>query len=195
MLTQQPESKRLFLDKLFPLAILPEAGWLTYGDASQHFRQSFYRASTLTAGAVILICFLGLMSSHSRNKENLDTVDRYLQDYRITVQQLTPQDTSLEDLLPTLDTLKQIREVYPEASLQWLLNFELFEPFSIRNTIQTAWEETFHGLFSARVGFRLEQLMRQYFNENPELLYEALKGYLALGDRPQTRPFWIKLPL
>jgi type VI secretion system protein ImpL len=195
MPAQKPDNRRLFLDRLFPQAILPEAGWLTYGDSSRQFQHTFYRASSITAGTIILISILGLMSSHSRNQDNLDAIQRHLQDYRITVQQLAPQDTSLVNLLPTLDTLKQIRDVYPEASQQWLLGFELFKPFSIRNTVQSAWAQTFHNLFATRVGFRLEELMRSYFDANPELLYEALKGYLALGDRPQTRPSWIKLPL
>lgn len=191
---QMAQEKLYFAKELIPSAILPESKWDWQSNYNQRFTFAKYRVGYIASTAILVFCTASLVSSYTRNKENVLLLQDYVADYNQTLSELPVKSKSLTAILPLLEVAKKFNDVYPSTSKQWLLDFELYEPFKIQNAAQDAFQRVLNTILLPRIALRLEQILQEQPNDN-ELLYFALKGYLAFSGNEMTKSNWIAPPI
>lgn len=188
------QNKSYFTQRLFKYAILPEADWVTNSPYLQRIRNYSYRASWAIAIFAVLFSLIGLSTSYAKNKTSTEEIQRYLPEYRQAISNLEPTDKAVTDALPLLNIVSNIQTIYSNTNNKWLLYFELYQPLKISKTLDNIWQRTLSNQLMTRVAIRLENILKLYQN-NPEILYQTLKGYLVFSPTANTDSRWLLPPI
>lgn len=192
--SQSLYQKEYFLKRLLAEVVLPEAQWLRSG---HRFNILSYRASYTLSILAILGALISLSASYTKNEENISLLSDNLSEYQRVETQTNFKGQNITAILPLLEVAKKIKNVYPSTTKQWLLDFELYEPFKIQASSKDVLNRTFTTQFLPRVAIQLESILQRAKGNqvNTELLYLALKGYLAFTHAAQAKPSWMVAPI
>lgn len=155
----------------------------------QRFHQRKYLLPRLTYGlGFLLLCIgvFGLGVDFQRGLYQLSTVQRYLAQYQLYVQQNNAQEasvTTLTSALPLLNTLQAATQLPNRVS-----RLEKIEtPYSSksRQTAVGIYQRALQTLVLPQIRNEFEKYLETAADKNPEQLYAALKAYLLLR-RPDT---------
>jgi type VI secretion system protein ImpL len=183
--------KSYFLTDLMKKVIFGEAGWVSTNRAAVR-RRFFFKVAAFTCLALISATTAGLWwMSFTRNRALISQTDGALVEYRSlagpVLRENVVADRDYGKVLPLLHKLRHLPTGYEVRDLPTPLAASL--GLSQRERLQSASESAYHvgleRLFRSRLILRMEEQLEANRN-NPGFLYEALKVYLMLGDRPEA---------
>lgn len=187
------QKKSFFIKNIFSEAILPETNWI-YGTSywNKHNKLTT-RICWGFASMLVIVGFAGFAYSYLYNQENINSIEELLPVYHQNIEELNTNHSKLEDTLPLLNTVKNIQEVYGKSTKQWLTNFEMVAPDHIQSKINLIWQDILQRILLPHVFVGLEETLRNG-QQNPETLYQALKGYLVFDKHSEADPSWLLPP-
>ncbi|MEW8027267.1 MAG: type VI secretion system membrane subunit TssM, partial [Candidatus Thiodiazotropha sp.] len=172
-----------FINRLFKDLIFPEAHLAGVNTRVEKRRAWLQRMAY--AGAISLAVLAGIawFTSYSRNQSYIDQVAIQANAAEEKVNAVAPDDLTLANVLPALDSVRQIPGGYgdQEADIPWMMGLGLYQGDKLGSEAVSAYRTSLKNLFLPRIILSLEdQLNRQ--GNNPDYLYEALKVYLMFDD-------------
>jgi len=144
------------------------------------------RRSLLAAGGYALIALLGLglvgawSVSYLNNRKYVAEVEQRVDDVRKLVQ-ATPNRASSDALviLPALAATSALAQ--PDQAVPMTLGFGLYQGAKLDAASQQAYRRMLVDALHPRLAIRVEEQLKASQND-PELLYEALKAYVMMHD-------------
>jgi type VI secretion system protein ImpL len=193
-MAEQKIQKAYFIKHVFSEIVLPEINWI-YNNAYWQKRQAVqHQNAILLASGIVLLGIAALLYSYHLNDINLLAVHDALPDYQKAAQKLTTNDTTLFSTLPLLNSLNTLQAIYSQAPNKGILYLELYQPLKIHAVLDATWQHALSVVLMPRVALSIQTILQQK-QQTPEVLYEALKGYLAFNLPMQGNPNWIKAPI
>ncbi|MEW8537736.1 MAG: type VI secretion system membrane subunit TssM [Candidatus Thiodiazotropha endolucinida] len=172
-----------FINRLFKDLIFPEAHLAGVNTRVEKRRAWLQRVAY--AGAISLAVLAGIawFTSYSRNKSYIDQVAIQANAAEEKVNAVAPDDLTLTNVVPALDSVRQIPGGYAdqEADIPWLMGLGLYQGDKLGSEAVSAYRTSLKNLFLPRIILSLENQLNQQGN-NPDYLYEALKVYLMFDD-------------
>ncbi|MES9829090.1 MAG: type VI secretion system membrane subunit TssM [Candidatus Thiodiazotropha sp.] len=172
-----------FINRLFKDLIFPEAHLAGVNTRVEKRRAWLQRMAY--AGAISLAVLAGIawFTSYSRNQSYIDQVAIQANAAEEKVNAVAPDDLSLTNVVPALDSVRQIPGGYAdqEADIPWLMGLGLYQGDKLGSEAVSAYHTSLKNLFLPRIILSLENQLNQQGN-NPDYLYEALKVYLMFDD-------------
>lgn len=186
------QEKQFFIKNIFKEITLCETDWANNNLYKKPIRLFTKRTHWITAAIILIFGLVGLSASYARNIDNLNLIQNSLPEYEQAIKQLSPSNMNLSETLPILNAIKRIDDIYADAPSKWLLYFQIYQPSKISNATKAAVRHALNIVYMPRIAHHLEQLINQ---NNTELTYFALKGYLAFNHSSGTKTEWIKSPI
>ncbi|MES9825584.1 MAG: type VI secretion system membrane subunit TssM [Candidatus Thiodiazotropha endolucinida] len=172
-----------FINRLFKDLIFPEAHLAGVNTRVEKRRAWLQRMAY--AGAISLAVLAGIawFTSYSRNQSYIDQVAIQANAAEEKVNAVAPDDLTLTNVVPALDSVRQIPGGYAdqEADIPWLMGLGLYQGDKLGSEAVSAYRTSLKNLFLPRIILSLENQLNQQGN-NPDYLYEALKVYLMFDD-------------
>ncbi|MES9974560.1 MAG: type VI secretion system membrane subunit TssM, partial [Candidatus Thiodiazotropha sp.] len=172
-----------FINRLFKDLIFPEAHLAGVNTRVEKRRAWLQRMAY--AGAISLAVLAGIawFTSYSRNQSYIDQVAIQANAAEEKVNTVAPDDLTLTNVVPALDSVRQIPGGYAdqEADIPWLMGLGLYQGDKLGSEAVSAYRTSLKNLFLPRIILSLENQLNQQGN-NPDYLYEALKVYLMFDD-------------
>ncbi|MEW7993400.1 MAG: type VI secretion system membrane subunit TssM, partial [Candidatus Thiodiazotropha endolucinida] len=172
-----------FINRLFKDLIFPEAHLAGVNTRVEKRRAWLQRVAY--AGAISLAVLAGIawFTSYSRNQSYIDQVAIQANAAEEKVNAVAPDDLTLTNVVPALDSVRQIPGGYAdqEADIPWLMGLGLYQGDKLGSEAVSAYRTSLKNLFLPRIILSLENQLNQQGN-NPDYLYEALKVYLMFDD-------------
>lgn len=181
--------KAYFLNRLLTEVAFGEAGLPVSDPTVVRKRQT--RLTAMIAGIAVLsllaiglwtVSFLGNRDFQNETEIAAAKIEDDIVDLRADVARVGASDTSLEELVPLLDQLRNLPEGYAAQRAggpSIFMRFGLFQS-GLAQRNEEVYRTALRRLLLPRVMLRLEDKMRQEM-DNAVLLYEPLKVYLMLG--------------
>ncbi|MEW8022418.1 MAG: type VI secretion system membrane subunit TssM [Candidatus Thiodiazotropha sp.] len=172
-----------FINRLFKDLIFPEAHLAGVNTRVEKRRAWLQRMAY--AGAISLAVLAGIawFTSYSRNQSYIDQVAIQANAAEEKVNAVAPDDLTLTNVVPALDSVRQIPGGYAdqEVDIPWLMGLGLYQGDKLGSEAVSAYRTSLKNLFLPRIILSLENQLNQQGN-NPDYLYEALKVYLMFDD-------------
>jgi len=182
-----------FIQSLFNEVIFPEGKILGYSQRAQKIKKWSYRLSYVAIPLVVLFGFLSLNAAYSASRHNVERVKANLADYQLAYQNLSTSDTSLVNALSVLNALNNTHQVFQSSVNPWAVHF-IYASHALSSETNDALERSVNNIFMPRVAVYLEAMLNKT-NDNDNILYAILKGYLAFSPSGNTPPSAIKAPM
>lgn len=175
-----------FSKKIFPDLILKDIDKVQRNTWFQKIKDITDQFRWAIAIGIVSIGSIGFSVSYARNIQSINVMSQILPQYRQAYMSLLSSNTSLQAPLETLNLLNSIQKLKI-----YLLGYE---PFQINAELNNTFQEVLSTQLMPRVLFQLGHILENNAN-NPEVLYEALKGYLVFSPIAMEHPEWIKPPI
>jgi type VI secretion system protein ImpL len=174
--------KSFFLTRLLGDVVFQEAGLVTGTGLFDRFRGAIQWGSYVAGAAALGLLALAWMTSYTRNQVFVGDVETQLAAYEDFAAKV-PANAGVADILPQLETLRTLPSGYEdrEASVPLTMGFGLYQGDKLGEAARAAYRRSLNTLLLPRLLSRLEGQIQENVL-NPELLYEALKVYLMLGN-------------
>jgi type VI secretion system protein ImpL len=183
--------KSFFLTDLLRKVIIPEAGWGSTNRAALR-RMQILRGATYAGFAAAAAVLVGLWwASFLRNDSLIDQsnaqVAKYAVDAADALRESVIADYNLSKVLPHLNSLRYLPTGYAtrDETTAPLARAGLSQRERLQSAAETSYHRGLERLMRPRLLYRLEEQIEASRN-NPGALYEALKVYLMLGQRPDA---------
>jgi len=150
----------------------------------QRFLQRKRRLPQLAYGLGFLVLFIGVFglgADFQRGLYQLSTVQRYLAQYQLYLQQNTNQEvsaTTLVSALPLLNTLRTATQAPQQTSR--LKQFEAPYSSQSQKTAVVIYQKALQTILLPQIRNEFEKYLENMADKNPEQLYLTLKAYLLL---------------
>lgn len=187
------QKKAFFTKRLFTDVILPKHNWVFQTSNWRQHILDINRTTTTVAAVLLGVWAIGLSFSLATNYSNNKRVAEYIPIYEQAIHDFAISNRSLIDLIPVLDTLKRIQDIYGK-NRSWVSDLEIYQPWRINSQLSTIWQTNLSNLFLPSVFNRLEFLLQQD-QLPPDLLYQVLKGYFVFSSIHNLDPTWLKNPV
>lgn len=157
------------------------AGGYAGGDRRRRIAQAFAWVGLSAATLTLLFCMIG---SYTNNRQRIEQVREALADYPMDA--LPPASTEQEfyaRALQRFDVLERTRDIArpPAQSVPWSYRFGLYRGNGLGEEVQAAYLRDLNGLLLPTLAQSLHASLAQSSGD-PQWLYQALKGYLMLGQ-------------
>ncbi|MBS0352012.1 MAG: hypothetical protein JSR33_12700 [Proteobacteria bacterium] len=190
----ESQKKAYFIKQLFPEIILPKKNWV-FQTADWRQRNLIINRATLSAvGLLSVLAIVVLSFSFIKNQRSLTVVKEYIPLYEQAVGEFSISNRNLVDLLPVFANFKRIYNLYQPANRSILANLELYQPWSIHHQMDKIWQYNLSNLLIPRIFARLEYLLQEP-NLDPEITYQALKGYFVFSPDSTFDGAWLMNPI
>ncbi|MEJ2609157.1 MAG: type VI secretion system membrane subunit TssM [Candidatus Thiodiazotropha sp.] len=190
--------RSFFINRLFKDLIFAEAHLAGLNTRVEKQRAWLQRIAYGGAISLAILAGLAWFTSYSRNQSFINQVAVEANAADEKVNAIAPDDLTLINLLPALDSVREIPSGYAdqEATTPWLMSLGLYQGDKLGSEAITAYHNSLKNLFLPRIILSLEDQLKQPGN-NPDYLYEALKVYLMFDDREhfdsETIKAWLLL--
>ena len=198
--TGKGTGRSYFLTQLFGQVMFREAGLVSADDKLQ----LRYRWAKRAAFASVFLAAIGMGSlwvrSYIGNTDLLAKTQKGIEEYRTAAAGIQPSpigDTDLQNLTPALNILRDLpnNSTLEEKPRRDGLGWGLYQGKVLGNEERLTYRASLNQNFLPRLLLRLENQMQANIND-PDLLYEALRVYLMLGQvGPMNRELigtWLK---
>ena len=175
-----------FLTQLFGQVMFREAG-LVSADDKVELR---YRWAKRAAFVSVFLAAIGMgglwVRSYTGNTVLLAETQKGIEEYRTAAAAIQPSpigDTDLQNLIPALNILRDLpnNSTLEEKPRRDGLGWGLYQGKVLGNEERLTYRASLNQNFLPRLLLRLENQMQANIND-PDLLYEALRVYLTLGQ-------------
>ncbi len=185
------KGKSFFIHRLLKDVLFPEAE-LAGQDPKLVKRTRLLQIGAYVGAGFLFLLMLGLWTaSYFNNQAALDKVEQYIADYHAIK---TNGPTNFDTLLPRLNTLAAIRDVYKDAG--FMMGLGLSQADKVEAAAQHSYESLLRNYFLPAIEWRLKERMQGPEGNNTDVLYQLLKVYLMFNqldklDAP-TAMAWIR---
>lgn len=187
-----------FLTRLLRDVVFQEADLVAQTGLFHRYRPWFQRAAYAGAALALVLLTAGWVTSYLRNVDYVDNMESRVAAYEANIEALVGGSGSVAELLQPLNELRALPGGYDDRDkpVPLLMGLGLYQGDKLGDAARGAYRRALNTVLLPRVLEGLETQMRDYA-ERPEVLYEALKAYLMLGnpkflDRDFVR-LWVNL--
>ncbi|HYE34289.1 type VI secretion system membrane subunit TssM [Methylocaldum sp.] len=178
--------KSFFLTRLLKEVIFHEAE-LAGLDPRVERRQRLLQAGAYASVLALALGCIALWAiSYQRNASAIEQVQQNIEGYRAAQIDMSNWQSSLRTLVPKLDPLMAVRDIYENSG--WLAHFGLYQGEKIEQAEGHAYEHWLKDYFLPVNLQRQAQRMTGPEASNPDILYEFLRVYLMLGQPERMDP-------
>jgi type VI secretion system protein ImpL len=172
--------RSFFLTRLLKEVIFPEAE-LAGLDPRVERKRRLIQAGTYASVLVLALgCILLWAVSYQRNTSAIEQVEQEIERYRAARVDASDWQSSLRTLIPKLDPLLSVGDIYANAG--GMAHFGLYQGEKIRLAANHAYEHWLRDYFLPVNLQRLAQRMTGPEASNSDIVYELLRVYLMLGQ-------------
>lgn len=185
--TGSGQGRSYFLTRLFENVMFPEAGLVSADDKVER-RYRWTKRAAIAAAILITLGVAGLwVRSYLGNKDLLAEAATKVTEYQAAAAQIPASpigDSDLPSVVPSLNVLRSmpgnpsLGDIEPDPDL----TYGLYQGDVVGTQAAQAYRASLNTHFLPRLLLRLEEQMSANMN-NPDILYEALKVYLMLGQQ------------
>ncbi len=180
-----------FIHDLFKRVLFPEAN-LVGSDAKVEQRRAWLqRSAYVGALGITILTALGWTTSFTSNQLDIGALEEKVTEVQQGVSELPYQTTNFTTLLKPLDEMRQAAGHYDTDDVPLTMGLGLYQGDKLDPAANAAYLRLLQGRFLYSLGARLEQLLQN--STQPELLLEALKAYLMLGQPEHLQADNLKL--
>lgn len=177
--------RTFFVERLLRDVVFGESGFAGTNPALERRKVIMQVAAYTGAIALTVLLLFGLATSYARNRSYLGRVHKALAAY--------PADTSLTDastqkqyfarVLERLEGVGAARRaaMQYQDDVPWLMRFGLYQGNDMTDQVDAAYLRELNGILLPGVAAQFRRGLVAHA-DNPELLYDYLKGYLMLGE-------------
>ncbi|MCF6281087.1 MAG: type VI secretion system membrane subunit TssM [Candidatus Polarisedimenticolaceae bacterium] len=169
-----------FIHDLFTRVLFPEANLVGSDQKVERRRAWLQRSTYIGALGLTILTALGWTTSFTTNQLNIGGLEERVTEYQQSVSELPYQTTDFATLLKPLDDLRQAAGHYNPDDVPLTMGLGLYQGDKLDPAANAAYLRLLQGRFLYSLGARLEQQLQH--SSHPELLLEALKAYLMLGQ-------------
>lgn len=183
-ITHNTPEKSFFIKQLFGERIFTESAVVIDAlRAPTSRRDQFLRFAALGAAGVILLSITLFWSHQYQNQKSyLTQTSSALSVYRLLSLAYNPHPVDLTTLVPSLNALSLAHNNSKDASLPWLLRFQLHHEKSISEMTQSLYQKQLQAKLIPAVRSTLAwQLQSENITDSTQL-YSLFQAYLMLGD-------------
>lgn len=172
--------KTYFLGKLLKQVVFQESDLVSSDPiVERRYRTMRLFVYACTSG-VLLLAMLVWMVSFTSNKILLADVEKQIEEYRVTPPPATDSRSNFLNLLPKLNSLASVNDIYEQSS--WRSGLGLYQGDKITAGANIAYERLLReGLLTAVV-YRLKERMQHEEGNNTDVLLQLFRVYLMLGE-------------
>lgn len=173
-----------FLSRLLSEVIFNEAGLAGTNLKWERRRTLAHWGALVAAVLVTSLAVLAWGISYTRNRAYVADVRVRVAEIAKHVQAIPAEGTDVAALLPLLQSVRDLASAapVPGSAVPWSLGFGLYQGEKLGQASRTAYERLLRDAMLPRLSARIEQLLVNDGQANPELFYEALKTYVMLHD-------------
>ncbi|UPG84789.1 type VI secretion system membrane subunit TssM [Luteibacter aegosomatis] len=176
-----------FVERLFRETILPEAGFVGADPGALRRRRVLEAAAIAGVGTLTAALLVGMATSYGRNADFIARVDQVLRDFPGEPGQPAALRPYYAQALQRLDVLARADQaaagVRDERPLS--MRFGLFQGDAVEAQVRGAYEREINASVIPGLSMQFRDGLRASADE-PQRLYDVLKGYLMLGE-PEHR--------
>ncbi len=178
--------RSFFLTRLFTEVMFPEAGLVSADDKVER-RYRWTRRAAFAATFIAAISSIGFwVRSYMGNSELIEQTEAQIASYKQLAEQIPRGAIEDTDLRPVSDALNILRDLPSnpatgEKDVPSALGFGLSQAKVLGNEEKLSYRAALNQHLLPRLLLRLEDQMQGNIN-NPDVLYDALKSYLMLGQ-------------
>ncbi len=182
----QGSGRSYFLTRLFDQVIFRESGLVSADDKVER-RYRWTRVAAIAAAVLVTVGLGGMWTrSYLGNRELIDDVQTRIAAYRTAAKAIPGSpvaDTDLPGVVPALNILRDlpVNRVTGRESVPDGLGWGLYQGKILGSEGGQAYRAALNEHLLPRLLLRLQDQMQGSINE-PDVLYEALKVYLMLGQ-------------
>ena len=177
------KGRSYFITDLFRKILFQESGLAGVNPRIERRRRWLQGAAYIGSIALAVLATLAWIGSFASNKGYLgevgDSVTRYQQSASVAM----GERASIEQVLPRLDSLRQVYDVAAQhdGSVPLHMRMWLYQGKAMEERVGDAYLRELNQSLGPTVLRILETRIRENLS-NPQLLYEYLKAYMMLGD-------------
>ncbi len=172
-----------FLTRLLRDVVFQEADLVGHTGLLHQYRVWFQRAAYAGAAALVVLLAAAWSTSYLRNQNYIGETETQVQEYEQLAEALAAGSGSVEEMLMPLNALRALPGGYDDRdkSVPMMMGLGLYQGDKLGAAAQGAYRRAFQTILLPRVMEGLEDQMRLYV-ERSDILYEALKAYLMMGN-------------
>ncbi len=187
--------KSFFLHRLLKEVVFAEQGLVGENRLVEARRRKFKLLGTIALAVVSLVVIAGWSVSFVRNKAYVAEVNERLPELQKQVDAIPPASNG--DVTPLPGVLGAVRNAavpsgFALDDVPFSYGFGLFQGDKLDAAAEISYNRLLEHAMMPRVARRLEERLRAVNQDNLELAYEALKGYLMLYTPDQFDPEALK---
>ncbi|MBC7944271.1 MAG: type VI secretion system membrane subunit TssM [Burkholderiales bacterium] len=181
--SNRPTGKSFFLTRLLRDVIFQEAGLAGTNLRWERRRAALQWSALALAGIITATAAAAWWLSYTRNKAYITSVQANVNDISKQVEAVrVTGDADVVKLLPILKSVRDLSDAPHGPDAPWDMGLGLYQGDKLEAASDHAYRRMLNDSFLPRLAARVEQLLRSGGQQNPELLYEALKAYIMLHD-------------
>jgi type VI secretion system protein ImpL len=177
------KGRSYFITDMFRKILFQESGLAGTNPRIERRRRWLQGAAYIGSIALTLLATLAWIGSFASNRGYLGEVGDAVTRYEQTATVSMGPRASIEQVLPRLDSLRQVYDVAAQhdGAVPWHMRMWLYQGKAMEERVGDAYLRELNQSLGPTVLRILETRIREN-TANPQLLYEYLKAYMMLGD-------------
>ncbi|NWD05491.1 type VI secretion system membrane subunit TssM [Pseudomonas gingeri] len=183
---QSGTGRSYFIEKLFTAVAFAERGLVGVDPKVERRRKWLARGVLAATVAVVLLVGTLWLVSYRANQAYIAQVDQKVAPLGQSVQNLSPAQRDVLEVLPLLNAVKHLAGDAPG----WSEGLGLYQGDMLEAESASVYRKLLIAVFAPRLLTRIEEQLHS--GGNSDFLYEGLKAYLMLADNEHYDPEFIK---
>lgn len=173
---QNGTGRSYFIEKLFSAVAFAERGLVGSNPKVEQRRKWIARGALVLSVALVLVVGTLWTLSYRANQQYIAEVDSRLKPLGKSLQELSPAQRNVVEVLPLLNGVRRLAEDPPG----WAEGLGLYQGDMLEGESDSVYRKLLIAIFAPRLVTRIEE---QLYGGGPsDYLYEGLKAYLMLAD-------------
>ncbi|MBC3411217.1 MULTISPECIES: type VI secretion system membrane subunit TssM [Pseudomonas] len=173
---QNGTGRSYFIEKLFSAVAFAERGLVGSNPKVEQRRKWIARGALALSVALVLVVGTLWTLSYRANQQYIAEVDSRLKPVGKSVQELSPAQRNVVEVLPLLNAVRDLANNPPG----WAEGLGLYQGDMLEGESDSVYRKLLIAIFAPRLVTRIEEQL--YAGGPSDYLYEGLKAYLMLAD-------------
>lgn len=173
---QTGTGRSYFIEKLFSAVAFAERGLVGSNPKVEQRRKWITRGALALSVALVLVVGTLWTLSYRANQQYIAEVDSRLEPLGRSVQELSPAQREVIEVLPLLNAVRRLADDPPA----WAEGLGLYQGDMLETESTSVYRKLLIAIFAPRLVTRIEEQL--YAGGPSDYLYEGLKAYLMLAD-------------
>ncbi|MHC6223455.1 type VI secretion system membrane subunit TssM [Pseudomonas sp. X10] len=183
---QSGTGRSYFIERLFTAVAFAERGLVGVNPKVERRRKWLARGALALSVALVLLVGTLWAVSYRANQAYIAEVDNRLKPLGKSVQELSPAQRDVLEVLPLLNATRRLADDPPA----WAEGLGLYQGDMLEGESASVYRKLLIAVFAPRLVTRIEEQL--YAGGSSDYLYEGLKAYLMLADNEHYDPDFIK---